>query len=107
MGPVNARVTFSFLRALLCHASIHMRRRERIAVALIGNDGVVGIGMVLGGDTVPHRAVVQIGGDALKMPAQGMKRVRGLPHNMRRVAPTPRLTVDRSRKLAVWQLRTP
>src|ERR1700757_2379438 len=34
-------------------------------IAIVGNDGVVGIALVLGGDTVPHRAVVQIGGDAL------------------------------------------
>jgi len=43
-------------------------------IALVGNDGVVGIALVLGGDTVPHRAVVQIGGDALKLPAKVLQR---------------------------------
>jgi len=43
-------------------------------IALVGNDGVVGIALVLGGDTVPHRAVVQIGGDALKIPARVLQK---------------------------------
>src|ERR1700758_4777889 len=43
-------------------------------IALVGNDGVVGIALLLGGDTVPHRAVVQIGGDALKIPAKVLQK---------------------------------
>lgn len=39
-------------------------------IALVGNDGVVGIASFLGGDTTPHRAVVQISGEALKIPAR-------------------------------------
>ena len=39
-------------------------------MALAGNDGIVGVAIFLGGDTMPHRAVVQIGGNALKMPAR-------------------------------------
>jgi CRP-like cAMP-binding protein len=39
-------------------------------MALAGNDGVVGVAIFLGGDTMPHRAVVQIGGHALKIPAR-------------------------------------
>jgi CRP-like cAMP-binding protein len=39
-------------------------------VALAGNDGVVGVSLFLGGGTAAHRAVVQIGGDALKIPAR-------------------------------------
>jgi CRP-like cAMP-binding protein len=39
-------------------------------MALAGNDGVIGISLFLGGSTTPHRAVVQIGGDAIKMPAR-------------------------------------
>jgi len=46
-----------------------MRDGAMAEIALVGNDGVVGIALVLGGDTVPHRAVVQIAGDALKIPA--------------------------------------
>ncbi len=43
-------------------------------IALIGNDGVVGIALILGGDTVPHQAVVQVGGDALKVPAKVLQK---------------------------------
>jgi CRP-like cAMP-binding protein len=39
-------------------------------IALVGNDGIIGLAMVLGGDTVPYRAEVQIAGDALKVPAR-------------------------------------
>src|ERR1700676_3681912 len=31
-------------------------------IALTGNDGIIGIALFLGGGTVPHRAVAQIGG---------------------------------------------
>jgi CRP-like cAMP-binding protein len=34
---------------------------------LVGNDGVVGVALFLGGDTTPNRAVVQLGGGAVKM----------------------------------------
>ena len=39
-------------------------------MALAGNDGVIGIALFLGGSTTPHRAVVSIGGDAIKIPAR-------------------------------------
>jgi CRP-like cAMP-binding protein len=39
-------------------------------MALAGNDGVIGIALFLGGSTTPHRAVVQIGGGAIKIPAR-------------------------------------
>jgi CRP-like cAMP-binding protein len=38
-------------------------------MGLVGNDGVVGIALFMGGNTVPNRAVVQVGGDAFKMHA--------------------------------------
>jgi CRP-like cAMP-binding protein len=36
-------------------------------MGLVGNDGMVGIALFLGGDTTPNRAVVQIAGGALRM----------------------------------------
>jgi CRP-like cAMP-binding protein len=36
-------------------------------MGLVGNDGVVGVTLFLGGDTTPNRAVVQIAGRALRM----------------------------------------
>ena len=49
--------------------------------ALVGNDGVAGIGLFLGRDTTPHRAVVQIAGEAFKVAARvlQMEFARGGP----------------------------
>src|SRR5260370_32247279 len=47
-----------------------MQDGSTAAMALAGNDGVVGIASLLGGESAPHRAVVQIGGDALKISAR-------------------------------------
>jgi CRP-like cAMP-binding protein len=38
-------------------------------MGLVGNDGVVGVALFMGGNTVPNRAVVQVAGDAFKVPA--------------------------------------
>lgn len=42
-------------------------------IALVGNDGVVGVTSFLGGGAPPHRAIAQIGGDAVKVPARFIK----------------------------------
>jgi len=42
-------------------------------IAVVGNDGVVGIALFMGGDTTPSRAVVQSGGWAFRMRAQQLK----------------------------------
>jgi CRP-like cAMP-binding protein len=44
-----------------------------VEMGLAGSDGVVGIALFLGGDTTPNRAVVQIAGGALRMPAQELQ----------------------------------
>jgi len=36
-------------------------------MAVVGNDGVVGVSSFLGSDSAPHRAVVQVAGDALRV----------------------------------------
>jgi CRP-like cAMP-binding protein len=41
-------------------------------MGLVGNDGVVGVALFLGGGTTPHRAVVQVAGGALRMRATAM-----------------------------------
>lgn len=41
-----------------------------IEIALVGRDGVVGTSYLLGASTAVHRAVVPIGGSALKVPAR-------------------------------------
>src|SRR5436309_14125385 len=42
-------------------------------MALTGNDGIIGVALFLGGGAVPHRAVTQIGGHALKLTAKALK----------------------------------
>lgn len=43
-------------------------------IAIIGYEGVVGIALFLGGETMPNRAVVQSAGYAFRLPAQILKR---------------------------------
>lgn len=53
-------------------------------IGVVGNDGLIGIAIFMGGDTTPNRAVVQSAGKALKMKSQEMKHefTRGGPfHN--------------------------
>jgi CRP-like cAMP-binding protein len=42
-------------------------------MGLVGNEGVVGISLFMGGDTTPNRAVVQGAGNALKLQAMAMR----------------------------------
>lgn len=43
-------------------------------MGLVGNDGMVGVALFMGGDTMPNRAVVQLGGTAIRMKAKTLKR---------------------------------
>jgi CRP-like cAMP-binding protein len=42
-------------------------------MGLVGNDGMVGVALFMGGDTVPNRAVVQLGGSAFRMKAKTLQ----------------------------------
>jgi CRP-like cAMP-binding protein len=42
-------------------------------IGVVGNEGVVGIALFMGGDTTPNRAIVQSAGDALMMNAQALR----------------------------------
>jgi CRP-like cAMP-binding protein len=50
-----------------------MTNGETAEMGLIGNEGVVGIALFMGGTTTPNRAVVQGAGRALKLPAKAMQ----------------------------------
>ena len=41
-------------------------------MGLVGNDGVVGVALFMGGNTVPNRAVAQVAGDAFSVPAPAL-----------------------------------
>jgi len=42
-------------------------------IAVVGNDGVVGVSLFMGGETTPSRAVVQSAGNAFRMSGAAMK----------------------------------
>jgi CRP-like cAMP-binding protein len=46
-------------------------------IAVVGNDGVVGIALFMGGDTTPSRAVVQSAGDAYRLSSKVLKQEFG------------------------------
>jgi CRP-like cAMP-binding protein len=43
-------------------------------IAAVGNEGLVGIALFMGGESTPRRAVVRSGGHGFRMPAQAIKR---------------------------------
>ena len=57
-----------------CHVSLlyTMINGVTAEMGLVGNEGVVGIALFMGGDTTPNRAVVQGAGRALKLKAKSM-----------------------------------
>ena len=46
---------------------------ESAEIAVVGNEGLVGISLFMGGDTTPNRAVVQSAGLSYRLPAQTIK----------------------------------
>ncbi len=42
-------------------------------ISVVGNEGLVGIALLMGGDSTPSRAIVQSGGFAYRLPAQQIK----------------------------------
>lgn len=50
-----------------------MKDGSTAEVGLVGNEGLVGIALFMGGDTTPNRAIVQGAGHAFKMKAQVMQ----------------------------------
>ena len=59
---------------LTCHVSLlyTMLNGVTAEMGLVGNEGVVGIALFMGGDTTPNRAVVQGAGRAIKLKAKSM-----------------------------------
>ncbi|HKI99735.1 MAG TPA: Crp/Fnr family transcriptional regulator [bacterium] len=42
-------------------------------IAVVGNDGIVGVALFMGGESMPNRAVVQSAGHAYRLPGQMLK----------------------------------
>src|SRR6185295_11297650 len=53
---------------------LHMTRSgDSAEIAVVGNEGLVGISVIMGGDTTPSRAVVQSAGRAYRTKASTLK----------------------------------
>jgi CRP-like cAMP-binding protein len=50
-----------------------MQNGESAEIAVVGNDGLVGVSLYMGGDSTSSRALVQSAGGAFRLPAQLMK----------------------------------
>jgi CRP-like cAMP-binding protein len=50
-----------------------MRNGQAGEIAVVGNEGVVGVSMFMGGETTPSRAVVQAAGTAWRLPLHALK----------------------------------
>jgi len=50
-----------------------MQNGESAEIAVVGNEGVVGVSLFMGGDSTPSRAVVQSAGGGFRLAAQLMK----------------------------------
>jgi CRP-like cAMP-binding protein len=42
-------------------------------ISVVGNEGLVGIALFMGGESTPSRAIVQSGGQAFRLPSQNLK----------------------------------
>lgn len=49
-----------------------MENGSTAEIGVVGNDGILGIALFMGGDTTPNRAVIQSAGDAYKMKARDL-----------------------------------
>lgn len=50
-----------------------MEKGARAEIAVVGNKGLVGVPLFLGGETIPSRAVVQSAGHGVRLPAHAIK----------------------------------
>jgi CRP-like cAMP-binding protein len=51
-----------------------MRDGSSAEIAIVGNEGLVGIALFMGGETTPSRAVVQSAGHAFRLPSRRLKK---------------------------------
>jgi hypothetical protein len=68
-------------------------------IAIVGNDGILGISLFMGGDTTPSRAVVQSAGDGFQLEASMLKEEFG------RFGPTMQLLLRYTQALITQMAR--
>jgi CRP-like cAMP-binding protein len=69
-GQMNHAYFPTTFHASLLYTMINGATAE---MGLVGNEGVLGVALFMGGDTTPNRAVVQGSGNALRLPAMRMR----------------------------------
>lgn len=70
----DERVTYAFFPTTSVVSCLYTTRSGATAeTALAGNDGVIGTSLFLANGTSPYQAVVQVGGNALRMPATALQ----------------------------------
>jgi CRP-like cAMP-binding protein len=63
-----------FLTTAIVSLAYVMEDGATAEIAVVGNEGVVGIALFMGGETTPSRAIVQSAGDAFRLSARSLKR---------------------------------
>src|SRR5258708_39241094 len=67
------RLDYAYFPTTCVVSCLYTMRDGSIAeMALVGNDGVIGISLFLGGGNMTHQAVAQIGGRALKISSKAL-----------------------------------
>jgi len=69
-------------------------------IAVVGNDGIVGISLFMGGESTPSRAVVQSGGEGLRLKANT------LMHEFNRAGPVLHLLLRYTQALITQMAQT-
>ena len=65
------RIDYAYFPTTCVVSCIYIMRNGSIAeIALVGNDGAIGIASLLGSSNISHQAVAQISGHALKIPTK-------------------------------------
>lgn len=62
-----------------------MENGSTAEIGVVGNDGILGIALFMGGNTTPNRAIIQSAGDAFKMSAKDLMEeftLGGVFHNL-------------------------
>ena len=67
-------------------------------IAIVGNEGIVGISLFMGGETTPSRAIVQSAGEAYRVPGQYRK------EEIFRAGPLQRLLLRYTQALIIRQM---
>jgi CRP-like cAMP-binding protein len=71
--PGGVRHRLYFPTTAIVSLAYVTERGDSTQIAIVGREGVVGVGLFLGSDTAPHRAIVQSAGQGLCIEAEVMK----------------------------------